>query len=580
VRPGEPDDFRRLFAALGDEGRTPDHVLHLWALPAAPEEDAGAALDRWGERGWHSLRALAAALDAQGGDRPVRVVVAASETAVVSGGDRIVPEKALLLGALRVMGQEEPRLACRSVDVAAAAPGSATWERRTERLLAEVISPAADAAAAWRGSIRYAQAWEPAPIGAADPPARRPQSQGVYLVTGGLGKVGMLVAGWLARAYRARLVLTRRTPFPLRGEWDAWLALHPDDDATSRRIRAIRRMEDAGAEVLIHAVDVADEAAMRALVEDVRLRWGRIDGVVHAAGVVEGPSRRLASLGREDAEAQFRAKVAGTRVLERVLPPDVDVVVLVSSMSPVLGGFGFGAYAAANVYLDAVAAARDGEGGTAWLSAGWDGWPDVVSADEEEDAGGRTQVGLSMTPSEAIEAFRRAWTCATVPHLAVPVGGLQARLDRWVTARAGEAPAAAAEAETPRSPRALLGIGEAYVPPRDELERDLERLWGQLLGVDGIGVHDDFFRLGGHSLLGTRLIARVRQEMGVELPIQALFRAPTIARMAEEIDELRLADADPELLAGLMDGIRDLTSEEVQALLAEDDEPVGAGEEA
>ncbi|HEV7590086.1 MAG TPA: SDR family oxidoreductase, partial [Longimicrobium sp.] len=581
VRPGEPDDFRALFAALARDGQAPHHVLHFWALPAAPEEAPDAALARWGERGWHSLRALAAALDAEGGLRPVRVQVVASETAKVESGDRVVPEKALLLGALKVMGQEEGRLACRSVDVGAAEPGTAAWERRTGRILDELLSAAAEPAAAWRGALRYAQGWEPAPIAGDAPPTRGPRENGVYLVTGGLGRVGMLLAGWLARGVRARLVLTRRTPFPPPGEWDAWLAGHPDGDGTSRRIRAIRQMEAAGAEVRVAAVDVADEAAMRAVVEDARLRWGRLDGVIHAAGVLDGPSldRRLATLTRGDAEAQFRAKVVGTRVLERVVPPETEVVLLVSSMSAVLGGFGFGGYAAANTFLDALAAARDGAGGTAWLSAGWDDWPDVLSPDEAA-AGGRAPAGLSMTVPEALEAFRRSWACATAPHLAVAVGALRARLERWVSAPAAE-PAAADDGDTPRSPRALLGIEEPYVAPRTALERELEQLWGQLLGVAEIGVHDDFFRLGGHSLLGTRLIGRVRQEMGAELPIQALFRAPTVAKMAAEVAELRLRDADPALLAGLLDEVRDLDPAQVRALLeAGDDGPAAAAEGA
>ena len=585
VRPGQADDFRAVLSALAAEGRAPDHVLHFWALPAAPDdEDAADALARWSERGWHALRALAAALDAEGGERPVDIQVIASQTAAVESADRVVPEKALLLGALRVMGQEEPRLACRAADFPPAAPGTGAWERRTARILAEVLSPEAEPAVAWRGAHRHAQAWEPAPVRADHPPARILQKHGVYLVTGGLGRVGMLLAGWLARTARARLVLTARTPFPARGEWNAWLAAHPAEDGTSRRIRALRRMEEAGGEVHIAAVDAADEAAMRALVEDVRVRWGRLDGVIHAAGQVSGPSlhRRLATLTREDAEAQFRAKVLGTRVLERVLPPETEFVVLLSSLTAVLGGLGMGAYGAANAFQDAFATARHDAGGTAWISTAWDGWPDAMDEDDPGLAQG-IPMGTLMTATEAVESFRRALRSATVPHLVVAAAPLQPRLERWVTARAEPAFAAPAAdaAEAPRSPRALLGIGEAYVAPRTDTERALERLWGQLLGVDAIGVHDDFFRLGGHSLLGTRLIGRVRQELGAELPMEALFRAPTLARMAAEIDASRVAEADPALLAELLADVRELSAEQVQALLqAPEDDGAPAGEGA
>jgi amino acid adenylation domain-containing protein len=584
VRPGEADDFRAVLAALSAEGRAPDHLLHFWALPAAGDEDADDALARWAERGWHALRALAAALDGEGSERPVQVRVVASQTAAVESADRVVPEKALLLGALRVMGQEDARLSCLAADFPAAAPGTAEWERRTGRIVAEILSPAAEAAVAWRGAHRYAQGWEPAPVRADHPPARAVQKHGVYLVTGGMGRVGMLLAGWLAKTARARLVLTARTPFPPRTEWDAWLAAHATDNGTSRRIHALRRMEAAGAEVRVAAVDVADEAAMRTLVEDVRVRWGRLDGVIHAAGQVSGPSlhRRLAALTRDDAEAQFRAKVTGTRVLARVLPPETEFVLLTSSISAVLGGFGTGAYAAANGFQDAFAAARHDAGGTAWISTGWDGWPDAMDEEDDEAADG-VRMGTFMTPREAVEAFRRALRSATVPHLLVAAAPLAPRLARWVTPRAEPIspaqPAPTDAAEAPRSPRALLGIGEAYVAPRTETERALERLWGQLLGVDAIGVHDDFFRLGGHSLLGTRLIGRVRQELGAELPMEALFRAPTLARMAAEIDESLLREADPALLAELLADVRGLTPEQVRVLLqAPEDDPVAAGE--
>jgi len=88
------------------------------------------------------------------------------------------------------------------------------------------------------------------------------------------------------------------------------------------------------------------------------------------------------------------------------------------------------------------------------------------------------------------------------------------------------------------------------VPARTEIERLLLALWSGVLGREGIGIDDDFFALGGHSLLATRLIARVRDAFALELPLIALFEAPTIAGMAE-----RLAALEP---AGVLPPIRRL----------------------
>jgi amino acid adenylation domain-containing protein len=568
VRPGDAGDLGALLRVLDEDRRAPDEVVHLWALPSAdPAEASDDALARWGERGWHALRALAEALDARGGGRPVRVTVVASQTQGVDGGDAIVPEKALLLGALRVMAQEDAGLACRAVDVEPAPTDGAEAARRLDRVAAELAAVGAEPTVAWRGARRFAQEWERAPIRGAGAPARPLRERGVYLVTGGLGTVGLLVAGWMAREARARLVLTGRTPFPDRDAWNAWLANHGDDDATSRRIAAVRQMEAAGGEVWIAAMDVADEAGMRALLESVRARWGEVAGVVHAAGVVDEASlgRRLAALTAGDTEAQFRAKVAGTRVLERVLPTGIDFCFLVSSTSSVLGGPGFGAYAAANVFLDAVAAAHADE---RWVSVSWDGWP---RRRRPEEGAPRPDAPV-MTEAEAVEAFRRALGWGTVPHLVVAVADLGTRLRRWVAAAP---PVQAQPADAPGSPRAALGIREPYVAPRGDLERQLERLWSRLLGVEGIGVHDDFFRLGGHSLLGTRLIGRVREEMGVDLPLRSVFNAPTVAKMAAEIAEARLQSADREVLERMLAEVRQLTPEQVRALLDAEDEAAG-----
>jgi amino acid adenylation domain-containing protein len=128
-----------------------------------------------------------------------------------------------------------------------------------------------------------------------------------------------------------------------------------------------------------------------------------------------------------------------------------------------------------------------------------------------------------------------------------------------------------------RSPRDLLSLSGAYVAPREGTERQLQDLWERLLGVEGIGAHDNFFSLGGHSLLGTRLIARLRQEMGVELPIQALFRSPTIAAMAAEITEAKLGAMDPGALEAALDELLRLPPEQVRALLNGETTAAGAG---
>ena len=89
------------------------------------------------------------------------------------------------------------------------------------------------------------------------------------------------------------------------------------------------------------------------------------------------------------------------------------------------------------------------------------------------------------------------------------------------------------------------GGQEGFAEPGTEDERKMAAVWSEVLGVPRVGLHDDFFRLGGHSLLATRIVARVRRDFDVQLPLRALFQAPTVARLLDAVGEARTAAAPP-----------------------------------
>lgn len=109
-----------------------------------------------------------------------------------------------------------------------------------------------------------------------------------------------------------------------------------------------------------------------------------------------------------------------------------------------------------------------------------------------------------------------------------------------------------------------------FVAPRTPTEKKLAAIWAEFLGLEPVGVNDDFFALGGHSIMATQILARGSAEFQAEIPIEVIFSGDfTIAALAQVIEDYQIQHADPDEIAALMQELDGLSDEEVRALLAE-----------
>ena len=230
-------------------------------------------------------------------------------------------------------------------------PGSPRAAALVDHLVGELLSGDSEPVVAYRGSHRWVQGFEPLakPVG-------RPllRASGTYLLTGGFGRVGTLLAEHLARTVHARLILVGRLSLPGRVAWPAWLDSHSDTDSVSRHIRQVERLEALGAEVEVASVDVADAAGVGRRGPKVPRRVSAGSTVlIHAAGLVEeSVFVAIDDMDPSAAEAHFRAKVEGVLALDQVPGGrPLDFWLLASSLATVVGGAGFAAYAAANAFI-------------------------------------------------------------------------------------------------------------------------------------------------------------------------------------------------------------------------------------
>ncbi|HEY2943927.1 MAG TPA: SDR family oxidoreductase, partial [Vicinamibacteria bacterium] len=344
IDPGRIGDYASLWEDLRTRGKLPETVIHLWSSePLDPVLPVRERFRRASELGFYSLLHLAATRP-QG---PLRLQVVSTGLHEVIGGELLAPEKAPLLALCRVLAQEEHGLVCTSIDVELPFNGAGA---PAEQLLLELERPRPEPVVACRRGRQWVPDYDaiPAEIPEAEgspEPAPRPariQEGGVYLITGGLGNVGFVLALSLARHGRPKLVLTGRTGLPARETWGDWLKSHDDTEATAIRIRKVQALESLGSEVMVLAADAADAVQMKAVVQETRERFGALHGVIHAAGELSADTFRLVrDLTPEVCERQFAPKVHGLLALHEALEGSpLDFCVLTSSLSSVLGGVG------------------------------------------------------------------------------------------------------------------------------------------------------------------------------------------------------------------------------------------------
>jgi acyl carrier protein len=256
--------------------------------------------------------------------------------------------------------------------------------------------------------------------------------------------------------------------------------------------------------------------------------------------------------------------------LEKVLHgKELDFYLMFSSLSSILGGLGFVAYSAANLFMDAFAHKYNQTKFIPWISVNWDGWQ-FREGKERNTAVGATLAELAILPKEGMRAFQRVLSMA--PQVVVSTSDLQPRIDQWIKLESLR--------DTKHSPlgdpvalHARPNLHNIYVAPRSEVEQIVADAWAALLGIEQVGIHDNFFELGGHSLLAIQLISRLRDTFHVDLSVHSLFDAPTVAELAESIEKSgRAVQDDVEKIDRMLKLVEQFSEDEIRALLTEQED--------
>ncbi|BBX97573.1 type I polyketide synthase [Mycobacterium lacus] len=341
-----------------------------------------------------------------------------------------------------------------------------------------------------------------------------------YLITGGMGALGLLMAGWLADRGARRVVLTGRTPLPRRRDWD----LDTIGADLRQKIDAIRALETRGVTVEAVAADMGCREDVHALLAK-RDREGAapIRGIIHAAGVIND---QLVTNMTDDAARQVVwPKIGGCQALHEAFPPgSVDFFFLTASAAGIFGIPGQGSYAAANSYLDALARFRRQQGchsmsldWVAWRGLGFGADARIVSQEL------RRMGSREITPAEAFTAWEYAHGFDVAQAVVVPV-------PTATGADGSRGSGAAATCLVPARNWSQMSPTDV----RDALENGLRTIIAAELRLPEADLETNrpFAELGLNSLMAMAIRREAEQFVGIELSATMLFNHPTVASLA------------------------------------------------
>lgn len=585
IDPHVPEHYQYLVASLQKDGLQIGEIIHLWTYDLTQVGDACdiSMLREAQYKGTYSILFLIQALSLTRQDEqtiPCYVVSNSIHTLFPTSSNNTAA--ATLPGFLKTLSLELPWLLCHSIDLE-----MDQIENNAEHILYECALLNKYDQVAYRGGKRFVPSLEKVNLVQLPPRTQSIEEQGVYLVTGGLGGIGKSLISYLLQHYRARVIALGRTPLPDRAEWSTHLA---QDTVMAKKIKHYQELEALGGEFRYQAVDVGDLAGLRQVVTEAETYWKKpLAGVFHLAG--EGKlayhwqtvnDHRVMAETLKTFEAMFQSKVYGTwAIFELLKDRPQTLLVAFSSTNSLFGGASFSAYSAANSFLNAYTDYQR-QYHTSTYCFIWSLWDNVGMSQDNPayaNATALTQGYYAITKEQGLASLLGG--LAHHQHsLIVGLDGTSGHIRQYLkndckpllkvnayfTAKSDTSLANLQKLavhdrfqtlshcsfyQLMKMPLTTNGdidrkllcklvdssqqMNSLNAVPATELEHTIADIWREVLSLDQISIHDNFFSLGGHSLRLAQVQSKLRTTLGRDISLVDLFKYPTIYMLSRHL---------------------------------------------
>lgn len=531
------EDYYKVFDDIRDEIAQPDIIIQAFGFNDRGElsfTDYEEDLDR----GMYCLSYIAKAIGRYDSVSHTTLCTIGNHVFHVEEDDVVNPAKAACLAGVKVIPFEYPTISSLYFDI------DVESKEDMNQIIDSIVIDIATMSGyycllSYRGGKRYVERYDrlrPLPETEWKPVFKE---KGIYLIAGGFGAMGFSMATYLAKTYHARCILIGRSEFPSREEWSTY---HGENPKHAYFIQTMLELEKDGAEFLVVQADITNYDQLVDIKEQILERWGQpVDGIVHAAYVIDykGP---IQSRTKEMTVEVSTAKVEGMMNLDQVFnSPNLDFFLACSSLGNITPAVKAGevGYCVGNEFVDAYAAYKKGKG-EMFAAINWNDWSDIgmsirahhVTYAEKEILPSFDD-RFASTPEEGVEAFRY------IAHMGEPrviIGRLD--LSTWalkdVDLIYNLSSHEYKQTKKQEQPQIIVQSDSSLT----DTEAKLLMIYQDVFQDDDIEVTDNFYDIGGDSLMAMTIIENIHASFNIKLPLDKFFNQPTIREVASSIESL------------------------------------------
>ncbi|MBL6449316.1 amino acid adenylation domain-containing protein [Fulvivirga sp. 29W222] len=532
INPDQPEHFDHLVQYVKEQGIDIDTVHHYWSSYAP---DAGKDL----YIGYNSLLNFSQAWSKHfSGKLLIRVIT--TDMYPVLEGQKVQPEKAIILGPARVIPVEYPNINVQVIDFAGEDLCGTNEQEKTGLLQTSLNTSfvKGQEGLSYRNDHIYAQKY--VPVALKDTGNQMSvKSQGFYLLTGGLGGMSLQIVEAFSQMAPANFLLIDKKDFPKSEQWDELLDSGDTCEEIKQKIRQLQEAEMNGARLLIKQADVCDQELLKQAYAEAQQLFGALNGLFHIAGSIDNGGI-IQGRNAIDSAQYLDPKVLGALMLERLIEGEnPDFALYFSSTGNIFSRLKFGqvAYNAGHEFLDAYVHSLRSKNINAY-TVNWNDWKGTgiaaeASKNHQFSIKGQ-EIGfeelLSVKPAEGLHAL---FTILSNDEPRVAISAYDLAEVRQFIDELNFSDVTETREDSLLNSGQRPEIDTAYVAPSSDVEANVIATFETTFGMSGIGVEDDFFELGGDSIKAISSISLMQQKFGYDVPVTTFFELRTARKIAE-----------------------------------------------